>query len=298
MRYVNRSAEPPPSSITAPDPTVTAERAAIKARIDAGESPPGELFQAYKHHDVQTALYRLFKGKCAYCESDIGAPNGSEIEHYRPKKKVTGADGHKGYWWLASVWTNLLPSCTGCNQGRKQHIVTSETTEAEYLAMVAAPAKKVSGKLNHFPIAGQRCCCPDDDLGLEEPLLIDPTIRDPRNDLAWSFSTLFSIVLPAVNDNNESAHGLATIQVCGLNRLKLVGSRTAVLKVLRHARTQMLAALSSDPGPGGIAVAVAYVNSARALGDAELPFSAMAEAFVDELAAELEAWKAARQRGE
>src|SRR5690349_1720738 len=81
--------------------------------------PPCYPFKRYRQYAVCKALDELFHGKCAYCESVYRAVDALDIEHYRPKGGVTEDDDHPGYWWLAGVWSNLLPSCPPCNQLRK-----------------------------------------------------------------------------------------------------------------------------------------------------------------------------------
>ena len=83
-------------------------------------------------------IVRLFHGKCAYCEQKIlnVAPDGrvgqlnqpGDIEHFRPKGRVTDINGalvycksspnhlHPGYYWLAYDPLNLLLACETCNR--------------------------------------------------------------------------------------------------------------------------------------------------------------------------------------
>lgn len=60
----------------------------------------------YGHATVRTSLEVMFKGKCAYCESDVGVVSASHIEHFRPKQR---------YLSLTFQWSNLLLSCPRCN---------------------------------------------------------------------------------------------------------------------------------------------------------------------------------------
>jgi uncharacterized protein (TIGR02646 family) len=92
-------------------------------------APPTKAyeFQVYKHPEVKAALTALFAEKCAYCELLIeGAP--FDIEHYRPKGGVVEDDRSivQGYWWLASTWSNLLPSCQDCNRARYHEMPDGE----------------------------------------------------------------------------------------------------------------------------------------------------------------------------
>src|SRR5574341_1145443 len=77
----------------------------------------------------QATVYRdyrgVFFGKCAYCETLIAENHPGDIEHFRPKGRVTDSMGrqlmvqdengeeypHPGYYWLAYDWKNLLLAC-------------------------------------------------------------------------------------------------------------------------------------------------------------------------------------------
>ena len=81
--------------------------------------------------DIKPVFVRLQCGKCAYCERLIQANEAekkseSDIEHYRPKKKValTAQNSGRvtGYPWLATSVGNYLLSCKTCNTTRKKNI--------------------------------------------------------------------------------------------------------------------------------------------------------------------------------
>ena len=42
----------------------------------------------YHHPEVKKALYKIYKNKCAYCETNISAGAVLQIDHYRPFIKV------------------------------------------------------------------------------------------------------------------------------------------------------------------------------------------------------------------
>jgi uncharacterized protein (TIGR02646 family) len=67
--------------------------------------------EKYRHHMVQTALRRMFHGKCAFCESFIGHVTAEHIEHFFPK--VT-------YPLRTFAWANFLLSCPHCNSDYKR----------------------------------------------------------------------------------------------------------------------------------------------------------------------------------
>jgi uncharacterized protein (TIGR02646 family) len=101
-------------------------------------------FRAYKLDEVKEALWTLFSGKCAYCESKLEVIY--PVEHFRPKSV---------YYWLASTWSNLLPSCTDCN------------------TLV---------KLDLFPLqTGSTRAQHEGEESAETPLLINPCQDEPTN---------------------------------------------------------------------------------------------------------------------
>ena len=98
-----------------------------------------KISSIYKRKSIKDAYLAgkdgFFFGKCAYCESYIVDFQHGDIEHFRPKKGVTDENDnvvfikdengqqnpHPGYYWLAYDWTNLLLSCTACNQPSEKH---------------------------------------------------------------------------------------------------------------------------------------------------------------------------------
>jgi uncharacterized protein (TIGR02646 family) len=211
-------------------------------------------FQAYKADGVKKRLEELFHGKCAYCESLYASQAPVDVEHYRPKGSVEGAADHPGYWWLAAEWTNLLPSCLDCNRRRRQTApILSAKLEVLYKEML-------TGKQDSFPVLGVRAAQEPDDLSAERPLLLDPTRDDPDDHLAFwlnddratglvypvpaSQTALVGPLLPQAAVDTASVAGQAaavgtdvraavSIQVYGLNRLRLVQERARLIQQLR-----------------------------------------------------------------
>ncbi|WP_175421746.1 MULTISPECIES: endonuclease [unclassified Bradyrhizobium] len=218
-------------------------------------------FQAYKAENVKKRLEELFHGKCAYCESRYAFQAPVDVEHYRPKGRVEGEPNHPGYWWLAADWANLLPSCLDCNRRRKQVApVVSATLTVLYEAMQ-------TGKQDSFPVLGARALHEPDDLVTEQPLLLDPTRDEPDEHLAYWVhgdssaglvypasvlrATQAAPVLPAADEDTTavvnhaaaagvSIRGAVSIQVYGLNRLRLVQERARLLQQLRFLESVFL----------------------------------------------------------
>lgn len=193
-------------------------------------------FKAYKGEDIVVTLETLFHRKCAYCESHFRATGPVDVEHYRPKGGVEEDSSHPGYWWLAAKWTNLLPSCNDCNRRRKHRTATLGMN----YQLLASSKKQLSGKLDAFPIRGKkRAACPSDDLDSEDPLLIDPTRRNPKEHITWGFVTDLSVALPIQHQNQTDPYGEASIRTFGLNRQGLVEERTDLLLRLKYEHQRL-----------------------------------------------------------
>jgi hypothetical protein len=270
MRRVERASVIAPSSLTGPNrpgPNEL-ERATnffVKPRqYYANGTEKKFSFRAYKEGDVQHTLHELFHGKCAYCEARYEIVGPVDIEHYRPKGEVEGDAAHRGYWWLAAVWENLLPSCLDCNRRRYQPTpveFTSLTAMAEPLRAGSFSSIK-TGKNSCFPIEGPRVMTApyphdaDRVIRGERALLLNPCVDHPRDHLTYWIDRRdhIGLVLPvagggtgpalplltedaqAIIDHARtvgvSPRGAVSIQVYGLNRLALVQERTRLLRRL------------------------------------------------------------------
>ncbi len=230
-------------------------------------------FAAYKADDVRHTLHLLFHGKCAYCEARYETVGPVDIEHFRPKGEVEGEAGHRGYWWLASTWDNLLPSCIDCNRRRFQQTpadLRSLTAMAGSMRANAFVSIK-TGKEACFPIEGVRVTTEASErdrsrlLAAERALLLNPCEDRTSDHLQYWINRREHIglvlpvaangmdaVLPALTDDAEaiitharrvglSVRGAVSIQVFGLNRLGLVQERTRLLR-----RLEFLGALLVD----------------------------------------------------
>lgn len=165
----------------------------VLAALEAHLGPPDPKtpdtftfdYQRYKEDEVKEALDTAFAGKCAYCETFYSASQPMDVEHWRPKGEVHLDEGRTilkpGYYWLASDWDNLFPSCIDCNRARKQHDVIEQQ-------------RILLGKANQFPVADEATrpmrqvgeisiLSHDPDPGVstetEAALLVDPCNEDP-----------------------------------------------------------------------------------------------------------------------
>lgn len=186
------------------------EQEAHNQAIEAGAvSKVKETIYKGKSHNIKSTFYMNlhgpFHGKCAYCESLIATDQPGDIEHFRPKSKVTDADNkpilvgtptgrkpHPGYYWLAYDWKNLLLSCRDCNS-----VSNSKS------------GGKPIGKGTQFPVKDFRAANRGEE-NREEPLLIHPVLENPEEHLEVDETGV-------INAKNESEKGKACIDIFGLN---------------------------------------------------------------------------------
>ncbi len=125
--------------------------------------------ELYKRQSIKKSYFCQagppFFRKCSYCDRPIPDIREIDIDHFRPKGRITDGAGqpvlvedaegrpvpHPGYFWLAYDWRNLLVCCKRCNQ----------------------PTEGNLGKKDRFPVKGHHARN-QDELEKEEPLLIHP----------------------------------------------------------------------------------------------------------------------------
>lgn len=170
----------------------------------------------YRDTRVKAALEKLFHDKCAYCESPLNPGYDWNVEHFRPKRPIAERPKHPGYYWLVYNWENLFPSCTYCNQRRKDKPTWGDPK--------TLPAK---GKGNSFPLILERtrAMSPKDDIDREETLMLNPTCDDPASYLGFDpTGQVFSL--------EENRYGEKTIEVFNLYRRRLTRARRKRLQEL------------------------------------------------------------------
>ncbi|REH54733.1 uncharacterized protein (TIGR02646 family) [Tenacibaculum gallaicum] len=154
---------------------------------------------------VEDQLAISYHNKCAYCERLAKA----DIEHYRPKKKVSEDETHNGYYWLCYEWTNLLPSCVKCNRDGGKHnkfpIIGNRVIVPSFLA---------NGELNLSHQLAQ-----NNPLLAEAPYLLNPEIDNPELFFDFFNDPLGNGIRIRGIDNQD--RGKNTIKICKLNRQEL-----------------------------------------------------------------------------
>jgi hypothetical protein len=149
---------------------------------------------------MKIVLFKLYYEKCVYCEAQFLLDQPGDVEHFRPKGRITNLDGslvmlppdskipHPGYYWLAYDWRNLFPSCIFCNRPNTLDTVSF-------------------GKWDKFPVNGVRAVAPGDE-AVEEYLLLHPIDDEPEDHLSFESDGTISFKTP---------RGDACIALFGLN---------------------------------------------------------------------------------
>lgn len=173
--------------------------------------------EVYGHPEVKERLATAQHHKCCYCEVWVVSEHG-DIEHFRPKARVRQEKGQPhqvpGYFWLAYAWTNLLYACSRCNRDHKKDLfpLVDPTTRADALRGEGSTET-------------------------ETPLLLNPTTENPENHIRFDAERAEPL--------NGDGRGRVTIDVLGLNRVRLLEARRERLErvrgwvdCLRFIRTQ------------------------------------------------------------
>lgn len=223
MKKLARAAAP---ALLAPEGDPTNERGRAIRHFEVDKKIRDFDFRLYAKPEVKAALAAMTTGKCAYCESYYDATQPQDTEHYRPKGRIDTPGGKRqpGYWWLASTWENLLPSCIRCNREEEHELYDGSRLK--------------TGKGDRFPLEqeGHRATARDAE-GQEVPLLLDPSIDDPVQFLVFVEEEERSIVKPRSPDPASLAYKRAreSIDVYGLNRVGLVRLRSRGLKRIKQS---------------------------------------------------------------
>ncbi|MBY3314726.1 AAA family ATPase [Rhizobium laguerreae] len=159
-----------------------------------------ERFQRFRsriNRRAREPLMELFNGKCAFCESDVGATSSPNVERFRPSADASDLSG-KGepdhYIWLFAEWENLYIACSACARSKR-----SLFPVAGYRAAPMTPLREI--------------------LTIEDSLLLDPCRDNPREHLFFAEQGDVRYLTP---------QGETTIKVFNLNREGLVRARRLV----------------------------------------------------------------------
>lgn len=228
MRIFSRGDEPPPAYLTGAEAQRArqslAELFIASAERRAQTRIEGEYLDL-NSSDLQQSLARLFRGKCAFCESR----RETMPYRFRPPFEATPTKGrrnaHLFYAWLADAWENLFPICEDCQPDDRLY----------------------------FPVAGARVALPtglqvqryaDENLGLWRrfPLKEANQLLDPTNEL--SLARHFHVTAHGVFFS-RSKRGEATLRHFRLDRDELTRERAAAFSTYLTNLAEWIA----SPGP-------------------------------------------------
>ena len=181
------------------------------------------------YKNQKAAIAALSHGKCVFCEKKILSTQYGEVEHYRPKAGVSEANWslvqytregrtgkHRGYFWLAYDFKNLMLACIACNQ---------------------TGADREWGKSTRFPVKGFRAEKPNEERD-ESPMLINPFEDDPIDHIAIDETGILAAL-------NGSEKGAVTIDVLGLNKRGLEVERAQTYAQVRDKMSLLFAQTTS-----------------------------------------------------
>ncbi len=139
-----------------------------------------------------------------------------QIEHFRPKNKVTNAGKNNGYFWLCFEWTNLVSACFDCNKigGGKANKFPIISPHRKFEIPRKADA---SIHFDDFQHSSQY-------LSSEQPYLIHPEYDSPELFFKFDWTNSYSLLnLSGIDSENR---GKETIKICNLNRTNLGRNRS------------------------------------------------------------------------
>jgi AAA domain, putative AbiEii toxin, Type IV TA system/AAA domain len=240
MQPFNRSDEPAPTSLS--DNRASSAREALRDIFNTDQKRLAQTrismrSYAVEGEELDAALTRLFRKRCAFCESEVPtrAYRFRPTEEAGPTEAAPAADAdrsHLYYSWLINAWQNLYAICDACRpleasifpvSGRRCPLPSVE----EIMLYVDEPSSEWRGEI------------------AERPILLDPCANeDFRRNLA---------ALPGGELIGLSTRGEQTIRHFNLIRPELVSRRALKFR-------QYLDRLITDPPKSGTASIFAFAN--------------------------------------
>jgi len=175
-----------------------------------------EVWSKLKHF-----MARLSYDKCWYSEKRL-APSEMEVDHFRPKNKVTGAKvRHRGYWWLAFSWDNFRLAYSLINKRRRD-----------------AREGNVQGKGCYFPLINEDERVPDAVIcatSRERPTLIDPCKKSDVSLLNYDVENGKVVEAVQLGENPEKfMRANTSIDLYHLNEGTLIRDRMELYVAITH----------------------------------------------------------------
>lgn len=186
----------------------------LRVLVESGTKPDSHQYNNY-WSSSREILWKHQNRKCCYCERIRELKRESDLEHFRPKAKITEEPTHFGYWWLAYNFDNYLYSCKICNEDFKKNL---------------------------FPLIepSSRAFLETDNLELETKLLIDPYTENPEVFLGYYWGSTKSKYVKVLSlESDVDKRGEKSAEITGLNRDSLMTERASFLLTLQSLVTIM-----------------------------------------------------------
>jgi len=171
-------------------------------------------FEGYNTKEVKTELTKIYNKKCAFCETDPTIGSYLEVEHYRPKGKIFEDNIHKGYYWLAYEWSNLLFACRKCNGAKANHFPILGTRQMYH--------PTTNNEINYTDFNLNAKILID-----EKPLILNPEEADFKPEEHFKINSKGKLI-------SISERGKKTIEICQLNREELLLKRRLIIDELLY----------------------------------------------------------------
>jgi hypothetical protein len=166
---------------------------------------------------IKEDLKELYKEKCAFCEQKLkntDTDNKFTVEHYRPK--------NGGYTWLGAEWTNLFPTCNGCN-----------VAKADLFPLLRGGIKVTNPPLDSAKnLIAARCKADCDELLAEKPKYLHPEIDDVEKFFVFLPSGKADIAPDLTSEEKQRADEMTRTF---LNRPRIEEKRKAKINEMRES---------------------------------------------------------------
>ena len=165
---------------------------------------------AYRSDQIKDALRKSQNNKCCFSEAKFEGDD-AHVEHFRPKGRIdewpNGESLYPGYYWLAYAWSNLF--------------LCKSTINCSY-------------KRNFFPLeVGSSRNRSHLDNNIERPLLIDPSLDEPREHIRFREDEPIAL----------TERGRVCIELLQLRHPEFEEARRTRLRILKKFKTSVDKAL-------------------------------------------------------
>jgi nucleoside phosphorylase/5-methylcytosine-specific restriction endonuclease McrA len=214
--------------------------------------------------DVMEDLYKVFAGKCAYCEVKVDEGRPDTLTFFRPRQnalqELGGTPDPNHYWWLSWEWSNLYLACRECRLAKGWLFPTARKKRAE----PPSPDTVLQSLLSPDFDWGSRLSI---DLQEEESLLIDPCLDKPVDHLSFEETG-------KVAPRDGSKRGNTTITILDLNRNALLSERREHARKIKGVLKRSLQATDRNKGEVKPNIS-SKIEELRLLCGADQPFAGM-----------------------